>query len=147
RSCLHLHPSMVGWHHGHSSLADGTFGEAGRARAPAVLWRLSSAAQPPAWGDHSDAAPARGGQGGDGPGIALLALGTAAKARLCIGPGALPLVSRGDTADYCRYHAGRGDPYDPPASKARRGPTFHGSGACPPRSLCVVLGLTAPRAS
>ena len=152
RSCLHLHPSMVGWHHGHSPLADGTFGEAGSARAPAArppgaLWRLSSAAQPPARGDHPDAAPARGGQGGDGHGIALLALGTAAEARLCTGHGALPLVSRGDAADYCRHHAGRGDPHDPPASEARRGPPCHGSGACPPRSLCVVLGLTAPRAS
>jgi len=58
-----------------------------------------------------------------------------------------PWCQEGDAADYCRHHAERGDPHDPPAPEARRGPTCHCSGTCPPRSLCVVLGLTAPRAS
>src|SRR5207247_4827034 len=33
---------------------------------------------------------------------------------------------------------------DPPASEARRGPTFHCPSACPPGSLRLVLRLTAP---
>ena len=57
RSRLHLHPSLGRWHHGHSPLAGGTPGEAGRPRAPAArasraLWGLPRAAQPPTWGNH-----------------------------------------------------------------------------------------------
>jgi hypothetical protein len=36
----------------------------------------------------------------------MLALGTAVEARLCTGPGALPLVSRGNAADYYRHTQG-----------------------------------------
>src|SRR5262249_17452175 len=53
----------------------------------------------------------------------------------------------GGAADHYRYHAGRGDPQDPPASEARSRPTPDCSGAYPPRSLCVVRRLTAPGGS
>ena len=121
-------------------------------RAPAThasgaLWRVSGAAQPPAWGDHPDAPPAGcGGRGGDRHGIAALELGATAQARLCPGHGALPLVSRGDAAHHRRHHAGRGHPEDPPASEARGGPTSHCPSACPSRNLCVVLRLRCPLA-
>src|SRR5262245_30141255 len=46
-----------------------------------------------------------------------------------------------------RVFALRGDPEDPPASETRRRPPSHCPGACPPGSLRLVLGLTAPRVS
>src|SRR5262249_41083795 len=70
-----------------------------------------------------------------------------AQAGVCAGHGALPVVSRGDAADHCRHHAGRGHPEDPPASETVCRPPSHGTGPCPPGSLCLVLCLTAPRVS
>jgi hypothetical protein len=60
---------------------------------------------------------------------------------LCTGYGALPLVSAGDTADHRGHHARRGGPETSPASTARRGPAPDCPGACPPRSLRLVLRL------
>ena len=119
---------MVGWHHGHSALAVGTLGEAGRPRAPAAgpsgaLWRLSGIAQSSAGVDHPHTPPARGGRGGDRHGITALELGAAAEARLCAGHRPLPLLSAGGAADHRRHHAGRGHPEDPPASETVCKPT------------------------
>src|SRR5262245_56972828 len=80
-------------------------------------------------------------------GVAALQLGATAQAGVCAGHGALPVVSRGDAADHCRHHAGRGHPEDPPASETVCRPPSHGTGPCPPGSLCLVLCLTAPRVS
>ena len=57
------------------------------------------------------------------------------------------MVSAGGAADHCGSHAARGDPEDPPASEARGGPPPDCSGASPPRSLRLVLRLTAPGGS
>src|SRR3989442_9703039 len=142
---------MVGRDHGNSTRTDGTLGEAGGLVAPATrpsgtLWRLLSAAQQPAPCDHPHATPARPGRGGDGHRVASLELGTTAEARLCTGYGTLSLVSAGGAADHRGHHARRGDPKDPPASDARGGPP-HCLSACPPRSLRLVLRLTAPGVS
>ena len=74
-------------------------------------------------------------------------LGTAAEARLCRRHSTLPVVSGGVATNHRRYHAWRGDPQDPPASETCRRPTPDRTGACPPGSLCVVLGLSVPRVS
>jgi hypothetical protein len=142
----------VGWHHGDSALAGGTLGEAGRPRAPTAsppgaLWGLSGSAQPPAWGDHPQAAPAVYGGTGGQHSVASLELGAAAQARLCGGHGALPLVSAGGAADHRRHHARRGDQTDPPASEIFCRSTPSCPGACPPGSLRLVLRLTAPGGS
>jgi hypothetical protein len=109
--------------------------------------RLSGAAQPPAGGAHPHGAPTgRGGPGGQ-DGSASLAVGTAADAHLGPGPGTLSVVAARGAADHRHHHAGRGAPHAPPATEARGGPTLHGSSACPPGSLGVVRGLSAPRAS
>jgi hypothetical protein len=142
----------VGWHHGDSALTGGTLGEAGRPRAPTAsppgaLWGLSGSAQPPAWGDHPQAAPAVYGGTGGQHSVASLELGAAAQARLCGGHGALPLVSAGGAADHRRHHARRGDQTDPPASEIFCRSTPSCPGACPPGSLRLVLRLTAPGGS
>src|SRR5712691_1679170 len=54
----------------------------------------------------------------------------------------LPVLSAGVATDHRHHHAGRGDPEDTPASEARGRPAPDFSGACPPRSLCLVLRLT-----
>src|SRR5262245_20188759 len=141
---------MVRWHHGHSALAVGALGEAGRPCAPAphasgALWRLFGAAQSSAGGDHPHAPPAGdGGRGGDRHGIAALELGAAAEARLGAGYGALPVLPAGDAAHHRRHHAGRGHPEDPPASATVCRPTSYCRSPCPPGSLRLVLRLTAP---
>src|SRR5262249_5638103 len=149
---IHVHPSVVGWDHGDSTLAVGTLREAGgigapTAGPPGALWRLSGAAQPPAWGDYPDLTPARDGRRDDGHQGPSLELGATAQARVCSRHGALSLVSAAGLADHRGHYAGRGDPENPPASEAGGGPTPHCSNACPPRSLCVVLGLSVPRTS
>src|SRR5262245_30136253 len=130
----------------------GTLGEAGgigapAARPPGSLWRLLSTAQPPAPCDHPHAMPARHGRGGDRHRVVSMELGTTAKERLCPGHGALPLVSTGGAADHRGHHARRGDPENPPASEARGGPAPDCTGVCPPRSLRLVLRLTAQQPS
>src|SRR5262245_21767526 len=116
--------------------------------ASGALWGVPGAAQPPARGHHPHAPPAReGGRGGDGHQITALELGTTAEAGVCAGHGALSLVSTGGAADYRGHYAGRGDPEAPQASEARGGPTPHCSRVCPSGSLCMVFGLSMPRAS
>ena len=70
-----------------------------------------------------------------------------AEAGICAGYGALPVLPAGDAADHCRHHARRGHPEAPPASETYRSPPSHCPGPCPPGSLRLVLGLTAPRVS
>jgi hypothetical protein len=53
----------------------------------------------------------------------------------------------GDTAHHRRHHARRGHPEDPSASETICRPPSHCPGACPPRSLRLVLRLTAPGGS
>src|SRR5882724_8569868 len=65
------------------------------------------------------------------------------EARLCTGYGTLPVVSAGGAADHRRHHAGRGHQKDPLPSETCGRPAPHGSGACPPGSLLLVLCLTA----
>src|SRR5712691_6569348 len=131
---------------------EGTRGEAGRPRTPAAhasgaLWGLPGAAQPPARRHHPDATPARDRGRGTRHRVAALELGTTAQTRLCAGYGALPVLPAGDAADHCRHHARRGHPEAPPASETYRSPLSHCPGPCPPGSLRLVLGLTAPRVS
>ena len=148
RSRLHLYPSVVGWDRGDSPLAMRTARKAGRscapaARPPGALWWLFGAPQPPARERHPHATPARSGRG-DGHQGAVLELGATAEARLCPGHGALPLVPAGGAADHRGHHTRRGDPENPPASEARGGPAPDCTGVRPPRSLRLVLHLTAP---
>src|SRR5215475_13511417 len=102
---------MVRWHHGDAALTVGTPGEAGGIGPPAprpsrALWRLSSAAQPPAWGNHPNPTSARPRRAGGVPHVAVLELGAAAPASLCAGYGPLPVLSVRDPTAHRRHHAG-----------------------------------------
>src|SRR5215813_7150022 len=102
---------VVRRHHGDSSLAAGTPGEAGclgppAVRPPGALWRLSGATQPSAWGNPPDATAARPRRAGGVPHVASLELGTAAPAGLCRGDGPLSVLPSGDAADHRHHHAG-----------------------------------------
>src|SRR5262249_10259272 len=80
-------------HHRHHTLAVGTLGETGSARAlaagpPRPLWRGPGATQPPPWGGPSPPPPPRAGRGGGAPPPPPPALGPAVWGRPFGGLGA-----------------------------------------------------------